>query len=121
MTKLICAYASALLLTTAAFGQDAKFVITGTQCATVSAQGRATAAYTIIGSWTGTIQPQIAIAGQAAQNTTATPTTSTTAASSITSNATYTTNISGASEFLLCGNSVTGNATIYINTSERVH
>lgn len=95
--------------------------LTGTGCASISVTSKATVAWQPTGSWTGTIQPKVAIAGQAAANTTATPSTSTTAAATVTANGGYTTSVSGYDTFIVCGNTVTGTAVIYYNSSERVH
>jgi hypothetical protein len=95
--------------------------VTGTGCASISVTSRATVGWQPTGSWTGTIQPKVSIAGQTAVNTTATPSTSTTAAATVTANGGYTTPVSGYTTLLFCGNTVTGTATIYYVVSERVH
>lgn len=118
---------SALLLLCSVICSDAEgqsfgpYNLSGTQCLAVSANSRATATYQVLGSWTGTIQPQIAISGQAAVNGQATPANSTLPAATITANGAYFTSVSGYSTFLLCGASVTGTATIYLNLSTAAH
>lgn len=95
--------------------------LSGTQCLSVSATSRATAAFQVTGSWSGTIQPQIALAGQGAVNTTAAPSTSATPASTVTANGAYYSNVSGMTTYILCGATITGTAKIWINLSEKVH
>lgn len=111
--------ATLLFMTCAALGQSV--TITGTGCASVSVTGKTTIGWQPVGSWTGTIQPKVALAGQAAVNSTATPSTSTTSAATVTTNGGYYTNISGYDTFLVCGNTVTGTATIYYVLSAKVH
>lgn len=93
------------------------YTITGTQCATVDATQKGTAAFQIIGTWSGTIQPAVAIAGQAAVSTSASPVLTFAPQANITANGAFYSNISGYSVFQVCGASVTGTATIYINVS----
>jgi hypothetical protein len=114
-----------LLVACALFAHGQEFppqTITGTGCTKpYSLSQRGTATYQIIGSWSGTIQPQISVAGQTPVNTQATPANSTTPQATITANGAYFTSVSGYSEFVLCGNSVTGTATIYVNLSTAPH
>jgi hypothetical protein len=74
---------------------------------------------TVSGTWSGTLQPEVSIQGQAAANTQVTPSTSSTAASTITANGTYfTVGVAGADTFLLCGNTVaSGTANVFLNIS----
>ncbi len=111
-----------LLLSAASFGQSfGPYSLTGTGCASVSVNSRATAAFQVVGTWTGTIQPQASIAGQAAVNIPVSPSTSTTQAATVTANGAFYSNVSGYSFYTLCGASITGTAKVYINLSERVH
>ena len=117
--KTLFVFLASLLLSAVSFGQSV--TVTGTGCASISVTGRATVGWQPTGSWSGTIQPKVSLAGQAAVNTTATPSTSTTAAATVTANGGYTTSVSGYDTMLFCGNTVTGTATIYYVTSEKVH
>lgn len=93
--------------------------LTGTGCVQVSVDAQAQVAMNISGSWSGTIQPEAAIAGQSAANVQVTPSTSSTAASTITASGLYTATVAGYQTFLLCGNTVTGTATVYFSTTQR--
>jgi hypothetical protein len=118
---------SSLLLLCSIFCSDAHgqsvgpISISGTQCVSVSASSKATVAFQMTGSWSGTIQPQAAIAGQTAVNVPVTPSTSTTQQATVTGNGAFWGSISGYSTFLLCGASITGTAKVYINLSPLVH
>lgn len=117
-------FSFALFLFACAFAHGQAFgpyTLTGSQCAAVAVSKRATAAYQISGAWTGTIQPQVSIQGQPAVNTQATPANSTTRQSTITANGAFFTAVPGYTVFLLCGNTITGTATIYINLSTAGH
>lgn len=120
-TLLAAALLFACSLITAEAQQVGPISLSGTQCAAVSTTTRATVAFQIIGSWTGTIQPQASVAGQNAVNVPVTPSTSTTQQATVTANGAFWGSVSGYTTFLLCGASITGTATVYINTSERVH
>jgi len=89
--------------------------ITGSGCATVDTPSQAAVGIQITGTWSGTIQPEVAIQGQAAVNIQVTPAGSTTAQSTITANGIYTANVAGFSTLLICGNTVTGNAVVWLN------
>lgn len=103
------------------FGQNTfgPFSLTGTGCQAVAVDGQSQVAMNISGSWSGTIQPEAAIAGQSAANVQIVPSTSSTAASTITANGLYTATVAGYETFFLCGNTVTGTATIYFSTTQR--
>ena len=89
--------------------------ITGTQCFGIDVSGMGTVGIQVTGSWSGTIQPEVSIAGQAPQNTSVYPTGSSTSQSTIIANNVYqTVSISGANYFQVCGNTVTGTANIYL-------
>jgi hypothetical protein len=94
--------------------------ITSTQCAQIATNNKATAYVQVIGTWTGTLQPSAAIAGQAAANLQVTPSTSSTAQSTITANGAYAANVAGFSLFQVCGASVSsGTAKVFVNVSEK--
>lgn len=118
---------SALLLVCSVICADAEgqslgpYSLTGTQCAAVSANSKATVAFQVLGSWTGTIQPQVSIAGQPVVNIPVSPSTSTTQQATVTANGAFWGSVSGYSTFLICGASITGTATVYINLSPLVH
>src|ERR1700719_2627676 len=104
-----------VLLCLASFVSAQNGPVTGTTCTSISVDGKATVAFQVTGSWSGTIQPQAAVAGQAPANLQVTPSTSSTAQSTVTANGAYFTNVSGYSVFMLCGSTVTNTATIYLN------
>jgi hypothetical protein len=110
-----------LLLLFAAPLMAQSFTLTGTQCATVAIDGKATVALQVLGSWSGTIQPKAAIAGQTTANLQATPVASTTLQSTITTSGAYVANITGYSIFQVCGATITGTAKIYVNSSRFTH
>src|ERR1017187_6851461 len=88
------------------------------QCAQigVSSDRSSTVAVSVSGTWSATLQPEIAISGQAAVNTQVTPSTSTTAQSTITGNGIFTAAVAGVDLFEVCVTSYTsGTATIYLN------
>ena len=92
--------------------------VAGTACtAGFDVSKQATIGIQITGTWTGTIQPEVSIAGQPAVDVQVTPSTSSTAQSTITGNGVFTANVSGYSTFFLCGNTVSGTATAYFNVS----
>lgn len=109
----------ALGLAPPSFSQTAPQTITGTGCtAPIDVSKQATIGiYIGPSSWSGTIQPEVSIAGQAPVDVQVTPSTSSTAQSTITGNGVFTATVSGYSVFLLCGNTVTGTATVYFNVS----
>jgi hypothetical protein len=90
-------------------------------CIGVSAE-HSTVAVQVTGTWTGTLQPQVAVQGQAATNSQVVPSTSTTPASTITGNGVYYANVGGLSQFCILGNTVaSGTAVIYLNVSKGVN
>lgn len=111
-----------LLLALPAAAQFGPFTVTGTQCATVQTNGQATVAFQVVGAtWTGTIQPQVAVDGLAYVNSQVTPAASSTPQGTVTANGAYFLNVAGYSQFQLCGATVTSTATIYINVSRFTH
>jgi hypothetical protein len=92
--------------------------ITGSQCVQIDVTGKGMASISVTNSasgsaWSGTIQPQVAIGGDPAQNTSVYPTGSSTAQSTITANNVYqSVSVSGATLFQVCGNTVTNTANI---------
>ena len=118
MKKLLCF----ILFTASVLGQNGQpYTITGTGCASISVDEKATVAFYVSGSWSGTIQPSASFAGQSSANYQVTPAASTTSQSTVTTNGAYFTNVAGNTVFYLCGNTVTGTAKIYANTSPYVH
>lgn len=110
-----------LALSTLSFSQtySGPFSLTGTGCVSVGVDGQAQVAMNISGSWSGTIQPEASISGQSPANVQVVPSTSSTAASTITGNGLYTATVAGYQTFYLCGNTVTGTATVYFSTTQR--
>lgn len=86
--------------------------LTGTQCLGIDSTGLASIGISITGTWSGTIQPSVAIGGDAAQNTQVTPSTSSTAQSTITGNGVFYASTSGTNLFQVCGNSITNTAVV---------
>ncbi len=95
--------------------------LTGTQCFLLDTGGRATVAFQVTGSWSGTMQPQAAIQGQSAVNLQVTPVASSTPQATVTANGAYFVNVAGYSMFQVCGASITGTAVIYANLSRFTH
>lgn len=94
--------------------------ITSTQCASISADQKATVAIQVTGTWTGTLQPSVAIAGRPAANIQVTPSTTSTAQSTITANGGYSAKVAGFTYFQVCGASViSGTAKVYLNASPK--
>lgn len=90
----------------------------GASCVSINVDAQATVAVQVTGTWTGTLQPEISVQGQAAANTQVTPSTSSTPASTITANGVYRSSVAGGSTFLVCGNTVaSGTANIYLNAT----
>src|SRR5208282_2969404 len=113
----LCAFAMPV------FGQRAgPFSITANQCAQirVSANSSSTVAISVGGTWSGTIQPEVIIAGQTAQNAQVTPSTSTTPQSTITASGIYFAPVAGVDIFEVCGNTITNTAVVYFNVSTGV-
>jgi hypothetical protein len=117
MRKILCS----LLLFFAAPLLAQSFLLTGTGCTSVAVGQNATAAFQVTGSWSGTIQPKSAVAGQAAANSQVTPAASTTAQSTVTGNGAFTASVAGYSIFQLCGATVTGTAKVFLNLSRFIH
>ena len=93
----------------------------GATCVSINATAQSTVGIQVTGTWTGTLQPEISIQGQSAQNTQVVPSTSSTAASTITANGVYTARVAGGTTFLLCGNTVaSGTANIFLNATTAV-
>jgi hypothetical protein len=96
------------------------FAITSNQCAPIGVSlFSSVVGIQVTGTWSGTLQPQAAIQGQAAFNVQVTPSTSTTAQATITANGAYFTLVAGYSNLLICGNTVTsGTANVWLNLSQ---
>lgn len=116
---------SALLVVCALFAHGQSFgpyTITSTGCTNaLDVSQKATVAFQVTGSWSGTIRPKLSIAGQALVNATVLPAASTMPAATLTANGGYISPVSGASSFSLCGATVTGTAKIYLNLSTAPH
>jgi hypothetical protein len=108
-----------LFLGCGAFGQISGS-ITSNQCVSVDvSQTGSTVGIQVTGTWSGTLQPQITIQGNAPVNTVVTPVGSTTTQSTITANGGFTAAVAGASTFQVCGNTVgSGTATVFLNRSQ---
>ncbi len=117
--KLKLLLALLCLLPLVAKAQVGPVAITSTQCATISVgQKVSTVAIFVSGTWTGTLQPEVAMSGQSAVNVQVTPSTSSTAQNTITANGGFSATVNGYSVFLLCGNTVgSGTANVYMNIS----
>jgi hypothetical protein len=111
-----------MVISAAAFAQQVgpiSITTSTTACAQITAASdTATIGIQVTGTWTGTLQPEVAIQGQAAANVQVTPSTSTTPQGTITANGVYTASVAGSSVFLLCGPTGTGTAVIFMNGSK---
>ena len=93
----------------------------GTGCVNVDVSRISTVGIQVSGTWSGTLQPEVSVAGQPAADAQVVPSTSSTPQSTITANGVYVAKVAGASTFLLCGNTVaSGTASIYLNPSPGV-
>lgn len=111
-----------LLCACFAHGQSiTPFTLTGTGCQSIPVDARATVGIYVSGSWSGTIQPQVTLAGQPPVNAQVKPSTSTTAQSTVTANGAYTAGVSGYSTFVVCGATITGTANVFVNVSPYIH
>jgi len=101
------------------YAQSGPFTLTASQCATITVDRYiATVGIQVQGTWTGTLQPQLSIQGQAPANIQVTPVGSTTPQSTITTNGTFKGSAAGGTTFLLCGNTIaSGTAVVYLNAS----
>ena len=96
--------------------------ITSTQCAPIGTDRMATVYLQITGTWTGTLTPKVAIAGNAPVPIQVTPSNSQTPQSSITANGGYFVHVAGWTYFQVCGNTVaSGTANVYLNASPASH
>jgi hypothetical protein len=88
----------------------------GTACVSVSTDTQGVVGISVTGTWSGTLQPQVAIGNDAAANVQVTPSTSSTAQNTITANGVFTAAVSGSTQFYLCGNTVaSGTANVKLN------
>jgi hypothetical protein len=96
--------------------------ITSTQCVSIDTTQRSTVGIHVEGTWTGTLQPSVTVAGSSTKdNIQVTPATSSSPQSTITANGFYQVRIAGASTFYLCGNTVaSGTASISLGSSSGV-
>lgn len=112
-----------LILIGSAYAQNPVYgTITGTGCVTIDVNNRGVVGISVTNSssgsaWSGTIQPEVAIGGDPAQNAQVTPFSSSTAQNNITANGDYQAYITGANTFLLCGNTVTNTAQVKLTAS----
>jgi len=97
-------------------------------CATITVTGNSTVGITVTGTFSATLQPEVAMVSRdgtnagSPQNTQVTPSTSTTAQSTITAAGVYKGAVGGFDTFLVCVTSfVSGSATIYLNTTTAVN
>lgn len=101
------------------------FVINATTspCARVDVgSGNSSVGITVNGTFSMTLQPSVAIAGQASANAQVTPSTSTTAQSTITAAGVYKAEVAGYQLFQVCASAyVSGTATIYLQLSTGVN
>lgn len=122
MKRLVWAWILCASLSPPVFAQVTGTIPTspGTGCVNISVgEGVATIGIQVTGTWTGTLQPQISVQGQAAANTQVTPSTSSVAQSTITGNGAFTAGVAGYSTFLLCGNTVnSGTANVFLNATK---
>ncbi len=119
-----------LLMTLCALGPPVFAQVTGsitsspgTACIKVDVGANtSTVGIQVTGTWSGTLQPEVAIQGQAAQNIQVVPSNSSTAQDTITADGIYVAKVAGANTFLLCGATVaSGTAVVYLNSSVAVN
>jgi hypothetical protein len=118
--SLLCAFSPQFL-----FSQSASGTIPstggGTSCVLIDVTNKSTVGIQVTGTWSGTLQPQISIQGQAPQNIQVTPYSSSTAQSTITANGNFVARVGGGSTLLLCGNTVgSGTANVWLNATQAV-
>ena len=106
-----------LLFAATAHGQMVVGTLTGTKCVSVDASTTGTAGISVQGSWSGTIQAQTVIGGDPAQNVSVYL--DGTKQSTITASGTYTAPTSGATQFQVCGATVTGTANIKLYPAQQ--
>jgi len=97
-------------------------------CASITVSGLSTVGITVTGTFSMTLQPEVAMTARdgsnagTPQNTQVTPSTSTTAQSTITAAGKYKGAVGGFDTFLVCVTSyVSGSATIYLNASTAIN
>jgi hypothetical protein len=71
-------------------------------CAAIPVTGVATLGIQVTGTWSGTLQPEVSIGGNAFVNTQVTPSTSSTAQSTITASGAYIASVAGYDQFQIC-------------------
>ena len=92
------------------------------QCARITVTGQATVGIQVTGTFSMTLQPEVAVQGQAPQDTQVTPSTSTTPQSTITTAGVYAASAAGYDTFLVCVSSyVSGSAVVYLNSTAAVN
>ena len=115
----------ALALAPSLFAQSTARTFTlnaANQCATISATAMSTVGIQVTGTFSATLQPEVSIAGQSAQNTQVTPSNSNTAQSTITTTGAYVASVGGYDTFLVCVSAYTsGTATVWLNPSKGVN
>lgn len=116
-----------LLFSSMALGQQTQKAITSNQCATFNniSNSISSVAIQVVGTWTGTLQPQAGVQTQTPQPVQVFPSTSPQMPQSTIvpsgTNALYFANVPAASVFSVCGNTVaSGTATVYMNASTGV-
>ena len=103
------------------FAQQTSGSITSAQCVTIRVDSQSTVGIQVVGTWTGTLVPQISIQGQSPVTLQVTPSTSATAQSTITANGVFQAKVAGGTQFQVCGNTVaSGTANVYLNASQGV-
>lgn len=106
-----------VLATATAWAQQPKrFTLTAnTQCASVSAQNNSTVGIIVSGTWSGTLTPNLRIAGVSGAptaSTTVTPSNSTTSQGTITGNGGFKSSVGGFTQFNLCFTSFSSGSAI---------
>lgn len=92
------------------------------QCASIGVTSLPTIGIQITGTFSATLQPEVAINGQAPQNTQVKPSTSSTAQSTITAAGVYKAAVGGYDTFALCVSSyASGTATVQLNPSNAIN
>jgi hypothetical protein len=104
-------------------GQTTQTLSAANQCtAPIDVTGLATLGMQMTGTWSATLQPEVAIGGNPAVNTQVTPSTSATAQSTVTANGVYVAAVGGYSSFLVCVTAyVSGTVTIHFQGNAHVN
>src|SRR4051812_22036434 len=112
MRKSLIAIMVVLALSAGAWGQKVVGTITGNSCLVMPTASMATAGILVSGTWTGALKPQVTIGAAGYADAYAVAGSNGVATSTITANGAFSSGVAGFDNFQLCGQSVTGTATV---------